>query len=71
MYNYIVIVVILISFIFMIAKASKFYSYRYEVIFITLFVGFILDLATVRSQSIYDISTLIWLHVYDHILSYI
>ena len=75
LYNYIVIVVILISFIFMIAKASKFYSFRYEVIFITLFVGFILDLATVRSQSIYDISTLIYgfmsMIIYYLTLSYI
>lgn len=75
LYNYIVIVVILISFIFMIAKASRFYSFRYEVIFITLFVGFILDLATVRSQSIYDISTLIYgfmsMIIYYLTLSYI
>ena len=75
LYNYIVIEVILISFIFMIAKASRFYSFRYEVIFITLFVGFILDLATVRSQSIYDISTLIYgfmsMIIYYLTLSYI
>ena len=75
LYNYIVIVVILIAFIFMIAKASRFYSFRYEVIFITLFVGFILDLATVRSQSIYDISTLIYgfmsMIIYYLTLSYI
>lgn len=59
----------------MIAKSSRFYSFRYEVIFITLFVGFILDLATVRSQSIYDISTLIYgfmsMIIYYLTLSYI
>ncbi len=75
LYNYIVIIVILISFIFMIAKSSKFYSFRYEVIFITLFTGFILDLATVKSQSIYDLSTLIYgfmsMVIYYLTLSYI
>lgn len=59
-YNYVVIIVILISFIFMIAKSSRFYSFRYEVIFIALFSGFVLDLATVSSQSIYDLSTPIY-----------
>ena len=59
-YNYVVIIVILISFIFMIAKSSRFYSFRYQVIFIALFSGFVLDLATVSSQSIYDLSTPIY-----------
>ena len=56
-YNYAVIIVILISFLFMIARSSKFYSFRYEIIFIALFIGFVLDLATTKSLSIYDLST--------------
>ena len=41
---------------FMIANSSKFYSFRYEIIFIALLIGFILDIVTIRSQSIYDVS---------------
>ena len=74
-YNYVVIIVILISFIFMIAKPSRFYSFRYEVIFIALFSGFVLDLATVSSQSIYDLSTPIYgfmsMIIYYLTLSYV
>lgn len=74
-YNYVVIIVILISFIFMIAKLSRFYSFRYEVIFIALFSGFVLDLATVSSQSIYDLSTPIYgfmsMIIYYLTLSYV
>ena len=74
-YNYVVIIVILISFIFMIAKSSRFYSFRYQVIFIALFSGFVLDLATVSSQSIYDLSTPIYgfmsMIIYYLTLSYI
>lgn len=40
----------------MIANSSKFYSFRYEIIFIALLIGFILDIVTIRSQSIYDVS---------------
>lgn len=74
-YNYVVIIVILISFIFMIAKSSRFYSFRYQVIFIALFSGFVLDLATVSSQSIYDLSTPIYgfmsMIIYYLTLSYV
>lgn len=74
-YNYVVIIVILISFIFMIAKSSRFYSFRYEVIFIALFSGFVLDLATISSQSIYDLSTPIYgfmsMIIYYLTLSYV
>lgn len=74
-YNHVVIIVILISFIFMIAKSSRFYSFRYEVIFIALFSGFVLDLATVSSQSIYDLSTPIYgfmsMIIYYLTLSYV
>lgn len=67
-YNYVVIIVILISFIFMIAKSSRFYSFRYQVIFIALFSGFVLDLATVSSQSIYGFMSMI---IYYLTLSYV
>lgn len=74
-YNYVVIIVILISFIFMIAKSSRFYSFRYQVIFIALFSGFVLDLATVSSQSIYDLSIPIYgfmsMIIYYLTLSYV
>ena len=74
-YNYVVIIVILISFIFMIAKSSRFYSFRYQVIVIALFSGFVLDLATVSSQSIYDLSTPIYgfmsMIIYYLTLSYV
>lgn len=74
-YNYVVIIVILISFIFMIAKSSRFYSFRYQVIFIALFSGFVLDLATVSSQSIYDLLTPIYgfmsMIIYYLTLSYV
>ena len=55
-YNYLVILLLLLSFMFMIANSSKFYSFRYEIIFIALLIGFILDIVTIRSQSIYDVS---------------
>ena len=74
-YNYLVIIVILISFIFMIARSSKFYSFRYEVILLTLLVGFVLDLATIRSQTIYDLSTPVYgfmsMIIYYLTLSYV
>lgn len=59
----------------MIAKSSRFYSFRYQVIFIALFSGFVLDLATVSSQSIYDLSTPIYgfmsMIIYYLTLSYV
>ena len=55
-YNYLVILLLLLSFMFMITNSSKFYSFRYEIIFIALLIGFILDIVTIRSQSIYDVS---------------
>ena len=41
-YNYLVILLLLLSFMFMIANSSKFYSIRYEIIFIELMIAFIL-----------------------------
>lgn len=74
-FNYIAILLIISTFMFMTARSSKFYSFRYEVILLTLSIGFMLDLATVSSKSIYDLSTPVYgvmvILIYYLTLSYI
>ncbi len=55
-YTYIVMIMLLVSFAFEIVRTSKFYRIRYVVVFIALLLAFLVDLFTMGSDSIYDIS---------------
>lgn len=57
-YTYLTIIVLLLAYAYMIFKSSRFYRFRYEVIFATLLLGFLLDIVTIGSTSIYDVSML-------------
>ncbi len=59
-FSYILISILILAYLFMIAKASKFYRFRYEVILSALIVGFVLDLLSIHSQSIYDVSMIMF-----------
>ncbi len=56
LYNYIFISFILIAYVVKIIKSSRFYRFRYAVIFCSILIAFILDFITVRINSVYDIS---------------
>lgn len=75
LYSYTLISILLLAYTFMIIKASRFYRFRYEVIFGALFLAFVLDLLSVHSQSIYDISMLTYgimsILIYYFTLSYV
>lgn len=59
-YSYVLIAILILAYLFMIARASKFYRFRYEVILSALVVGFVLDLLSIHSQSIYDVSMIMF-----------
>ena len=56
--NYLFMIMVILSYLIMILRSSKFYRFRYEVVFIVIFVGFILDLSSMYSHFLYNISML-------------
>ena len=74
-YNFAVVLLLLVSYIFMIMKSSKFYRIRYEVIFVSLFIAAVLDIIFFKSNSVYDISVvafgLMSVFIYYFTLSYV
>lgn len=56
-YIYIGIIVIMLAYLMMIIKSSRFYRFRYEMILLVLAVSFTLDIVTIGNNSIYDLST--------------
>ena len=55
-YIYIGIIVIMLAYLTMIIKSSRFYRFRYFAILILLFAASLLDIMTTWSDSIYDMS---------------
>lgn len=74
-YNFAVVLLLLVSYMFMIMKSSKFYRIRYEVIFASLFIAAVLDIIFFKSNSVYDISVvafgLMSVFIYYFTLSYV
>lgn len=74
-YNFAVVLLLLVSYMFMIMKSSKFYRIRYEVIFASLFIAAVLDIIFFKSNSVYDISVvafgLMSVLIYYFTLSYV
>lgn len=54
------VLMLLLSYIVMVEKISRFYRFRYFVILISLFAAFLLDVLTVWSNSIYDMSMVVF-----------
>ena len=55
-YAYGIVVLLLLSYIVMVERISRFYRFRYFVILASLVAAFLLDVLTVWSNSIYDMS---------------
>ena len=74
-YNFAIVLLLLVSYMFMIMKSSKFYRIRYEVIFASLFIAAVLDIIFFKSNSVYDISVvafgLMSVFIYYFTLSYV
>lgn len=74
-YNFAVVLLLLVSYMFMIMKSSKFYRIRYEVIFASLFIAAVSDIIFFKSNSIYDISVIAFglmsVLIYYFTLSYV
>lgn len=56
--NYIFMAMVVLSYFIMIIRSSKFYRFRYEVVFAVIFIGFVLDLSSIYSHFLYNISML-------------
>ena len=54
------VLLLLLSYIVMVERISRFYRFRYFVILISLFAAFLLDVLTVWSDSIYDMSMVVF-----------
>lgn len=54
------VLLLLLSYIVMVEKISRFYRFRYFVILISLFAAFLLDVLTIWSNSIYDMSMVVF-----------
>lgn len=54
------VLLLLLSYIVMVEKISRFYRFRYFVILASLFAAFLLDVLTVWSNSIYDMSMVVF-----------
>lgn len=59
-FTYGVVITLLLCYVIMMIKASKFYRFRYAVIFMSLLIAFMLDISTISSNSIYDLSMVIF-----------
>ena len=74
-YNFAVVLLLLVSYMFMIMKSSKFYRIRYEVIFASLFIAAVLDIIFFKSNSVYNISVIAFglmsVLIYYFTLSYV
>lgn len=74
-YNFAIVLLLLVSYMFMIMKSSKFYRIRYEVIFASLFIAAVLDIIFFKSNSVYNISVvafgLMSVFIYYFTLSYV
>lgn len=58
--TYGVVITLLLCYVIMMIKASKFYRFRYAVIFMSLLIAFMLDISTISSNSIYDLSMVVF-----------
>lgn len=54
------VLLLLLSYIVMVEKISRFYRFRYFVILASLFAAFLLDVLTIWSDSIYDMSMVVF-----------
>lgn len=59
-FTYSLIVIIIITYLYMILHSSKIYRHGYIAIVSVIAVGFLFDIATIGSYSIYDISIIIY-----------
>lgn len=59
-FTYGVVITLLLCYVIMMIKASKFYRFRYAVIFMSLLIAFMLDISTISSNSIYDLSMVVF-----------
>jgi len=59
-YTYGVVCMLILSYVVLLIKISKFYRFRYYAIFTSLLSAFVLDVMTIWSHSIYDLSMVVF-----------
>lgn len=60
MYMYLVMIMLLLAFFCEVIKASKFYRFRYAIILMSILTAFLFDIFTIGSETIYDLSMLVF-----------
>ena len=59
-FTYAFVILIIFTYLYMIIKSSRMYREAYEAIAVVIFVGFSFDIATIGSDSIYDLTMIIY-----------
>lgn len=59
-FSYASIILLIFIYFYMIITSARLYKLRYTVITFTILTGFLFDVATIKSDSIYDVSMLIY-----------
>ena len=60
MFTYAFVILIIFTYLYMIIKSSRMYREAYEAIAVVIFIGFSFDIATIGSDSIYDLTMIIY-----------
>ena len=59
-FTYAFVILIIFTYLYMIIKSSRMYREAYEAIAVVIFIGFSFDIATIGSDSIYDLTMIIY-----------
>lgn len=60
MFTYAFVILVIFTYLYMIIKSSRMYREAYGAIAIVIFIGFSFDIATIGSDSIYDLTMIIY-----------
>ena len=60
MFTYAFVILIIFTYLYMIIKSSRMYREAYGAIAVVIFIGFSFDIATIGSDSIYDLTMIIY-----------
>lgn len=60
MFTYAFVILIIFTYLYMIIKSSRMYREAYEAIAVVILIGFSFDIATIGSDSIYDLTMIIY-----------
>ena len=59
-FTYVFVILIIFTYLYMIIKSSRMYREAYGAIAVVIFIGFSFDIATIGSDSIYDLTMIIY-----------